>query len=237
MALEIIRLQGRQNNGKYLNFHLQTSVLQTFQWSLNILDHLQLLVAWHCTSYNSFSWVLWFYHLKPSSFSSLAESLICELEPCVHKTLLVIFTTLVAASDNRRFPCSLLLKYINAWCHSLWLIKLPLWATAVWLRGNWHPELQAGSGQAGFLCDLMPGIDSGSAERGDHKRDGARSLLNCPWHRLGGRWLLVLVVAWKPACSYCLPFFSIDIPQPCWNFYTWPVKGLCMTVKGVLIYN
>lgn len=126
MALEIIRLQGRQNNGKYLNFHLQTSVLQTFQWSLNILDHLQLLVAWHCTSYNSFSWVLWFYHLKPSSFSSLAESLICELEPCVHKTLLVIFTTLVAASDNRRFPCSLLLKYINAWCHSLWLIKLPL---------------------------------------------------------------------------------------------------------------
>lgn len=129
------------------------------------------------------------------------------------------------------FSCSLLLKYINAWCHSLWLIKLPLWVTAVWLGGKWHPKLQADSEEADFACDLMPEIDPGSTEE-DIREMMQGSLPNGPCQRPGGRWLLVPVSARETACSLRLPFFSMNSLAST-SLHT----AGCTILEEILIYN
>lgn len=129
------------------------------------------------------------------------------------------------------FSCSLLLKYINAWCHSLWLIKLPLWVTAVWLGGKWHPKLQADSKEADFACDLMPEIDPGSTEE-DIREMMQGSLPNGPCQRPGGRWLLVPVAARETACSLRLPFFSMTSLAST-SLHT----AGCTILEEILIYN
>lgn len=156
-----------------------------------------------CMSYSSLSWILWCC-LPKSPFSFLTKSLIPWVEFVLTKPCW-LFYHFSGCFRPPLFSCSLLLKYINAWCHSLWLIKLPLWVTAVWLGGKWHPELQADSEEADFTCDPMPGIDPGSTKE-DIKEMILGFLPNGPCQRQGGRWLLVLVAAWESACLHCLPF-------------------------------
>lgn len=59
------------------------------------------------------------------------------------------------------------------------------------------------------------------------------SLPNFPCQRLGGRWFLVLVVACKPACSYCLSCFLYRYSIALRGH---PYTARCMTVKEILIY-
>lgn len=84
-----------------------------------------------------------------------------RVAPCVHKTLLVIFTTLMVASDNCRF----LAHYcLNISMHGVTAYG---WVTAARLGGKWHCERPTDSEGADLSSAWMPEI---GRLRGDDAR-------------------------------------------------------------------
>lgn len=174
----MIRLRGRLNSGQDLNFHLETRVLRTLQWSVSILDHLLSPAHVRTALYVLQQFLLGPLILPSQAFIIFFPHGVSDpwVERCSHKTLLVIFYHVSGCFRQPPFSCSLLLKYINAWCHRSWLIKLPLWVTAARLRGNWHPELRAGflKRQISYVT-WCQGLILAPKTRG-HRRDDASVL-------------------------------------------------------------